>query len=112
MLENNLKNIVVLKNVPSNLIDEAIFIVKSKKTAKKLELAEKNSTKYFKNNSNNNDYIIKEAENVVSNYINKVGKNKNLKKSDNNIEVKYRKIKAYSIFISVLFLICIIRFIF
>lgn len=35
MLENNLKNIVVLKNVPSNLIDEAIFIVKSKKNCKK-----------------------------------------------------------------------------
>ena len=112
MLENNLKNIVVLKNVPSNLIDEAIIVVKSKKTAKKLEHVEKNSAICFKKTSNNNDYIIKEAENIVSNYINKIEKNKKFKKFDNNIEVKYRKIKAYSIFISVLLLICMIRSVF
>ena len=109
MLENNLKNIVILKNVPSNLIDEAIIVVKSKKTAKKLELAEKNSAICFKKTSNNNDYIIKEAENVVSNYISKIEKNKNYKKSNNNIEVKYRKIKVYSIFISIMLLLCVIR---
>lgn len=109
MLENNLKNIVVLKNLPSNLVDEAIVVLKSKKTAKKLELVEKNSAICFKKTCNNNDYIIKEAENVVSNYINKIEKNKTFKKSDNNIEVKYKKIKAYSIFISILFLLCVIR---
>ena len=112
MLENNLKNIVVLKNVPSNLIDEAIFVVKSKKTAKKLELVEKNSTMLFKKTSNNNDYIIKEAENVISNYISKIEKNKNFKRSDNNIEAKYKKMKVYSIFISVMLLICVIRVVF
>lgn len=112
MSNSNLKNIVVLKNIPSNLIDEAIIVLKSKKTAKKLELAEKNSAICFKKTSNNNDYIIKEAENVVSNYINKIEKNNNFKKTNNNIEVKYRKIKAYSIFISILLLLCMVRIIF
>ncbi len=113
MSNSNLKNIVVLKNIPSNLIDEAIIILKSKKTAKKLELIEKNSSiGYIKKSNNNNDYIIKEAENIVSNYISKIEKNKNIKKSDTNIEVKYRKIKTYSIFISLLLLLCMMRIIF
>lgn len=112
MSNDNLKNIVVLKNLPSNLVDEAIVVLKSKKTAKKLELVEKNSAIYFKKTSNNNDYIIKEAENVVANYINKIEKGRNVKRANNNIEVKYKKIKAYSIFVSIILLLCIIRSVF
>ena len=113
MSNSNLKNIVVLKNIPSNLIDEAIIVLKSKKTAKKLELIEKNSAiSFVRKTNNNNDYIIKEAESIVSNYINKIEKNKSIKLTDNNIEAKYRKIKVYSIFISVLLLLCMVRIIF
>ena len=112
MSNDNLKNIVVLKNLPSNLVDEAIVVLKSKKTAKKLELVEKNSTICFKKKLNNNDYIIKEAENVVSNYINKIEKGKSVKNANNNIEAKYKKIKAYSIFVSIILLLCIIRSVF
>ena len=79
MSDKNMKNIVVLKNLPSNLVDEAIVILKSKKTAKKLELIEKNS---------------------------------NVKKSSRNIETKYKKIKTYSIFISIVLFFCLIRIIF
>ena len=43
MQNSNMKNIVVLKNLPSNLVDEAIVILKSKKTAKRLEVIEKKS---------------------------------------------------------------------
>ena len=45
MSDKNMKNIVVLKNLPSNLVDEAIVILKSKNTAKKLELIEKSKVK-------------------------------------------------------------------
>ena len=112
MSDKNLRNIVVLKNLPSNLVDEAIVILKSKNTAKKLELIEKNKVKKLNTNTNTSDYVIKEAENVISNYINKMEKNKKFKKSNNNIETKYRKMKKYSIFISIMLLLCLIRIIF
>lgn len=112
MLNKSLKNIVVLKNLPSNIVDEAIVILKSKKTVKKLELVENSKIKGCKKDAYTSDYIIKEAENVISNYINKIEKNSNTIKKSNNIEIKYKKIKAYSIFISVVLLFCIIRTIF
>ena len=112
MLDKNLRNIVVLKNLPSNLVDEAIVILKSKNTARKLELIENNIVKKRNTNTNTSDYVIKEAENVISNYINKMEKNKKFKKSNNNIETKYRKMKKYSIFISIMLLLCLIRIIF
>lgn len=108
MLNNNLKNIVVLKNLPSNLIDEAIIVLKSKKTAKKFELIEKKSTiNYRKELENNNEYLIKEAEMVVNNYIAKMEKDVSKK---NKIEKKYKRIKIYSIFMSMIVLFILIRF--
>lgn len=112
MSNDNFKNIVVLKNLPSNLVDEAIVILKSKKTAKKLELIEKNSIKRYKKNNNSEDYVIKEAENVVTNYIYNLENYNNTKNVHNNIETRYKKIRAYSIFISIILFFCIIRIFF
>ena len=112
MSDKNLRNIVVLKNLPSNLVDEAIVILKSKNTARKLELIENNIVKKNKSHTDTSNYIIKEAENVISNYINKIEKNRNIQKVNNNIETKYRKVKLYSFFTSVLLLYCLIRIIF
>lgn len=112
MSDKNMKNIVVLKNLPSNLVDEAIVILKSKNTAKKLELIEKSKVKKCNTNNNTSDYIIKEAENVISNYIKKIENNKNFNKLNNNIVMKYRKMKIYSVFTSIILLLCLIRIIF
>ena len=111
MPNNNFKNIVVLKNLPSNLIDEAIVILKSNKSAKKLEYAERESTDFAEEKIENEDYIVKEAESVIENYISKIEKNKLNKRSNNNIEVKYRKIKIYRIIVSCILIYCVIKFI-
>ena len=112
MLNKSIQNIVVLKNLPSNIVDEAFVILKSKKTVKKLELIENNKVKTCKVNYNNSDYIIKEAENVISNYINKIEKNMNKKKMNYNIETKYKIIKVYSILISFVLLFIFFRSVF
>ena len=112
MPESNLKNIVVLKNLPSNLIDEAIVILKSNKDAKKLQFIEKASTIEYSKMQKSKDYVIKEAENVIASYASKLEKNRTIKKSTNNIETKYRKIRAYSIFVSIILVFCLIRVIF
>ena len=109
MQNSNMKNIVVLKNLPSNLVDEAIFILKSKKTAKKLEFIEKKSNITYNRPKDNKDYVIREAESVITSYISKLEKNNNVKKSTNNIETKYKKIRAYSIFVSIILFFCLIR---
>lgn len=112
MPDSNMKNIVVLKNLPSNLIDEAIVILKSNKNAKKLQFVEKKGKIAYVENIDAKDYIIKEAENVVASYVAKIEKNKMTKRSNNNIEMKYKNIKAYSIFISIVLIFCIIKAIF
>ena len=109
MQNSNMKNIVVLKNLPSNLVDEAIVILKSKKTAKKLEFIEKKSNITYNRPKDNKDYVIREAESVITSYISKLEKNNNVKKSTNNIETKYKKIRAYSIFVSIILFFCLIR---
>ena len=112
MQNNNLKNIVVLKNLPSNLIDEAIVILKSNKNAKKFQFIEKSVNIESKDHKNTNDYVIKEAESVITNYIAKMESGKKIKKSNNNIATKYKKIKAYSIFVSIILFFCILKALF
>ena len=108
MEKSQMKNIVVLKNLPSNLVEEAIVILKTRKTAKQFEYIDKREK--FKNkesNKNTKDYIIREAESVVSSYINNVEK-KNKKNNNGKINKKYKGLKIYSIAITILLLISII----
>ena len=106
---SNMKNIVVLKNLPSNLVDEAIVILKSNKNAKKLEYVDKAAKASCTTNVKTKDYMVKEAESVIANYISKIENNKKPKNIATSIEKKYKKLKAYSIFASAILLLCIIR---
>ena len=101
MEKSQMKNIVVLKNLPSNLIEEAIVILKSNKTAKKLEYIDKKENIKDKVNANDsNNYIVREAESVISNYINTMEKSE---KNENGIKVnrRYKKLKIYSIIVTI-----------
>ena len=101
MNASNMKNIVILKNLPSNLVEEAIVVFKENKKVKKYQYidAEKGMEENKIKNTNNiyleeekNKYIVKEAEMVISNYISKIETPSS--KSKNNIkriENKYKK---------------------
>ena len=99
---SNMKNIIVLKNLPSNLVEEAIVILKTNKEAKKLEYIEKNSKQNVDRDKNTNEYMVREAESVISSYISKIEDNKNKKTPNINIEKKYKKLKIYSIIASIM----------
>lgn len=105
---SNMKNIVVLKNLPSNLVEEAIVILKTNKEAKKLEYVEKNSKLNEYNGKKTKEYMVREAESVISSYISKIEKNKNEKKPNLNMERKYKKLKIYSIIASIMLFLMII----
>lgn len=115
MEESKLKNMVVLKNLPSNLIEEAIIVLKSNKKVKKLEKIDKekkNETSIVKNNTTKRDFVVKEAEVVLASYISKIENNNKINKQK-KIEQnkKIRRLKNYAflssliIFVQLLLLI-------
>lgn len=107
METSKMKNMVVLKNLPSNLVEEAIVILKSSKKVKRLEKIEKNH-KVEKTNSKpkEQDYILKEAEMLISGYISKLEENheqKQVQKIKNN--KKYNRLKKYAYLTSIVIVI-------
>lgn len=109
MQTNNVKNIVVLKNLPSNIVEEAIVILKSNKYAKKLQIVEKNANKEIEQKENNGkEYIIKEAEDLLASYINKIENNRYIEKPNKTLKEKYKRLKKYSIIITIFFAISFI----
>ncbi|HHV60135.1 MAG TPA: hypothetical protein GXX49_07605 [Clostridiaceae bacterium] len=61
------KKIVVIKNVPSNIIEEAILILKNDND--KYEAAAINSEAARKRRKWKNEYLLKEAEDIISAFI-------------------------------------------
>ena len=135
-----MKNVIILKNLPSNLIDEAIVIVKDKKKIKDINYSEfiidggeKFSSSVNRQTSNRviqgymkeedlkkledtkkeeRKYVIKEAEIVVTNYLSKID-NKMPEKRIKRLEKSYKRAKKMSIIlgiISVISIICAIAF--
>lgn len=108
MKESNLKNMVILKDLPSNIVEEAIVILKSNKKAKKLEKIERNK-KAEKNTSNrkkDKTYILKEAEMIVSSYISEIeGKKHNKEVLNKKVGKKYKKLRAYAYISSIIIIV-------
>ena len=100
---SNMKNIIVLKNLPSNLVDEAIVVLKQNKKIKKYQYVDSESNKnvndkgkskkiYVTDEKFSNEHILKEAEMIISSYISRIENNSNKSKKEiNQIEKKYRK---------------------
>lgn len=82
-----MRNMIRIKDVPSNTIEEAIIILKENKRAKKFEGLNK-----FKNidsdASRDNSYVIKEAELIISDYLKNTEK-----KSDKPQAQKIKRLK-------------------
>lgn len=103
MDKTNMKNIIIVKNLPSNLVDEAIIVIKDKK--KFDEINDNQNGKIVKGYMNEDDfnkikqvkkdcrtYVVKEAEMVVNDYFEKIEENKNYK-TKRKIEQNYKKLK-------------------
>ena len=93
---SKMKNIVVLKNLPSNIVDEAIIILNNSYKAKKLQKIE---TKQENNNMSekeekNKEQIVKEAEMVISDYISNLEKPRGFNtNSYKKLVIKYKKLR-------------------
>jgi len=106
MNTENMKNMVVLKNLPSNIVEEAIVILKPNIKLKKLDAVE-NSNKNNKKikEEDPKKYIINEAEMLISNYISKIenDRNKNIK-VNKQIEDKCKRLRMMSIGLGIMLL--------
>ncbi len=91
---NNLdmKNIIVLKDLPSNIIDEAIVILKDNKI-KKREKSE-NENEFINTN------VISEAQNVISEYIERLERPKKERQNEKKLLLKYKKLQIFSILLT------------
>ena len=84
-------------NLPSNLVDEAIIVLKSNKKIKKLEKIEKNRGTSLEKTKKDKEYILKEAEMIVNEYMSKI-ENKDKKEIFNKeAKIKYKKLRKYAI---------------
>lgn len=95
---STMKNMIILKNLPSNLADEAIIVLKENKKIKNKDLIDKKNGEKSKleEKNKNDDYILKEAEYIVSDYLKKIENNKNDDVFGKKNTSQYKKIKMYN----------------
>lgn len=113
------QNTIILRNLPSNLIEEATIVFKNKKTVREIEKAEKERKKQestiipVKNKEGKRQsYAIKEAEMVIIDYVSGIEeKRKNINLRNNKVNKKYKRLKIYSIATTALFLLETITFV-
>ena len=99
METSNLKNTVILKSIPSNIIEEAIIVLKKNIKVKEYEIKSKNEK------SEKGNYIIKEAEMIINNYCNKIENEQKKEKQKKEVEKKYSKAKRWLIISSIIAII-------
>ena len=112
---SNLKNMVVLKKFPSNIIEEAIVILKQGSKIKDIQKIQNKEINKQSTNSKKDgkekEYIIKEAEMLINQYLAKIENQKKEKKQNQKFENKYIKLKKFTIAVSILAIVELISFI-
>ena len=108
METSDMKNMVVLKNLPSNIVEEAIIIFKETQKVKQREFIEKgNKSSCSEIQPKSRDYILKEAEMLVNDYIKKIENQKN-KKYKPDLFSKYKVLRRYSITLTIVAIISLV----
>ena len=101
-----MKNVVVLRNLPSNLIEEAFVVVKSKNVARSLERIDGKNENIDRKNKDDG-YIVREAESVLSSYVSLVEK-KDEKKIALGIKRRYNMLKIYGVLVTIAFVVAVV----
>lgn len=95
---SRMKNIIVLKDLPSNIVDEAIVVLKSGARLKNMETSDtKHKGNLGGNEGSNSETAIKEAEFIVENYLKGLEDKKTSNEKQSNIKkmrIQYRKMQV------------------
>ena len=107
---SDMKNMIVLKNLPSNLVEEAIIILKENNKIHKYQTVSPKEENLEEEERKQSGYIVKDAEMIIKSYLEKIEnhspqKEKNIKK----LEKKYKNSIRLNLF---LFLTTVVGIIF
>ena len=107
---SHMKNIIVLKDLPSNLVDEAIVILKSGSKIKNKEIVDSKASQGIHTESLDGNYetAIKEAEFLVENYMKKMESKNDGTSSIRKMRIQYNKMKLCSLFLGIVTILCIV----
>ena len=97
MQTNKMKNMIVLNNLPSNIIEEAFVVLKQN-----VKISENQMEK------TKSETILKEAENVISNYISEMNSKAEKNKIENELRAKYKRSKICNIFLFIVFTLTVL----
>lgn len=90
-----MKNMIVIKNLPSNMVEQAFIILKPNLKVKELNAVKSEVKDNSYTSKKEDNYVVKEAELLVAEYISKIEKGDNIRKNS-IIEKKYKKLKIFS----------------
>ena len=95
-----MKNMVILKNLPSNIVEEAYIVLKDHAKIHQEQKIEKKPTGQKQENLKSKDYMVKEAEMVIQDYIAKIEKKEyEIGSSNRKLKEKYKRLKALTVFL-------------
>lgn len=101
MDSKTMKNTIILRNLPSNMVEEAFIIFKDNVKIHKTQKVEKNKTIEKEERPKSNEYMVKEAEMIVADYISKIEKKEyEIVNANKRLNEKYKRLKALTIFLA------------
>lgn len=113
MDSKTMKNMIILRNLPSNMVEEAYIVFKSNAKIHKLEKIEKRKVEANKEEPKSKEYMVREAEMIVSDYISKIEKKEyELGNGNKKLKEKYKKLKAVSIFLTIFSILSLVLVLF
>ena len=106
---SDMKNMIVLKNLPSNLVEEAIIILKENNKIHKYQTISSNEEN-MEEEKEQIGYIVKDAEMVIKSYLDRIENNSPKKeRTIKKVEKRYKNSIRLNLF---LFLTTIVGIIF
>ena len=108
---NVMKRMIVLKNLQSNMIEEAYVVFKNNVKVHKYEMADSGKNKSESKKIRNKDYMVKEAEMIINDYISNVN-DKDYKFKKEILNEDYNRLKIITISLALFSILNFALFIF
>lgn len=106
---SQMKNMIILKDLPSNIVDEAIVILKNNAKIKNREKIEnKNPSNFREKQTDEYGFVIKEAEYIIQDYIKGIESPKIAKSKTRDINIKYKRLQISSFLLGITAIVGII----
>lgn len=105
---NTMKNMIIVRDLPSNMVEEAYIVFKNNVKIHKVEKVEKGKAEKREEKTESKDYMVKEAEMIINDYISKIEKREyELGNGNKKLKEKYKKLKAITIFLTMFSLLSV-----